>query len=384
MIKLRLSVISLFLSLGLMGCSSINPFSGSNELKPAPLVDFKPALGAAVIWKKNVASAEEASFRPAVSDGVVYSADTKGNLLAIAADSGETKWKATIPEGFTAGVGVEADTIAAISEGNKLFAFNAEGQPKWNIVLPSDSITPPVGVPGLILVRTIDYAVSAYSSESGALKWRYQRQLPSLTLRTPAPVSFTNGRVYAGFPGGKVVALDVTNGALTLEGTLSSSGGTTEIERIADITGTPQYNFREVCAAAFQARVGCLDSSTGRVVWSQEFSAPNGASVDDRYLVAANELGDLIAFSRSTGKESWRIATFQKRSPSTPVVVGRALVIGDYDGYLHFIDRDTGSTINRLKIGSKGLTGPAVAIDSTEFVVQTLSGELVKVAVNQP
>lgn len=384
MIKFRFPFLALCLSMGLVGCSSLNPFSGSDELKPAPLVDFQPALATAVVWEKSVASSDYASFRPAVFDDVVYAADTKGNLLAIANDSGELKWKASIPEGFTAGVGVEADTVAAISGGNKLFAFNAEGQPKWNIVLPSDSITPPVGVPGLILVRTIDYAISAYSSESGALKWRYQRQLPSLTLRTPAPVSFNNGRVYAGFPGGKVVALDAGNGALTLEGTLSSTGGTTEIERIADITGTPQYNFREVCAAAFQARVGCLDSSTGRVVWSQVFSAPNGASVDDRYLVAANELGDLIAFSRSTGKESWRIATFQKRSPSTPVVTGRALVIGDFAGYLHFIDRDTGSTINRLKIGSKGLTGPAVVVGGGELVVQTQSGELVKVAVNQP
>lgn len=372
------------LVLGLSACSSIslNPFSDSGALKPAPLAEFKPSLGVAVLWKKNVSPVDTDSFQPVVSDDVLYVADGKGMLRALDAASGAVRWEAKQDKGFTAGVGVTADTVAAVSAGNELYAFNFEGKAKWNITLPSDSVTPPLGVAGLIVVRTIDYAVSAYSSESGALMWRYQRQLPSLTLRNSSPVAFNNGRVYAGYPGGRVVGIDVNNGALVWEGSLGNTSGTTEIERISDVTGAPQYNFREVCAASFQGNVGCLDSTTGRLIWSQPMSAPSGASVDDRYLIAANELGDMLAFARGTGNQTWRIDTFQRRIPTTPTVAGRAVVVGDFEGYLHFIDRDTGKTLNRIKFGSKGLSSPAVAFGESNLVVQSKSGELAVLAVN--
>lgn len=364
----------------LAGCSSLNPFA-SSALKPAPLEDFVPDLGVKEVWSIEVGDSDEGTFRSAQEEGYLFAASGEGKLLALAAGTGKVLWTGKIDEGLSAGVAATADTVAVVDKKNALRAYDFSGKAKWATNLDTDVTTQPVGVAGLILVRTIDYAISAYSAESGGLVWRYQRQLPPLTLRGDMPITVNNGRVYAGFPGGRLVGVDINNGNLVWEGSLSTPAGTTEIERIADVTGAPSYNFREICAGSFQGSVGCLDSLTGKLVWSKNFSAPNGTSVDDRYLIANNELGDLFAFSRSGGKEVWRISNFQRRKPSTPVIVGRAAAIGDFEGYLHFINRDNGRTLARMRVGKESLTASPMVIDGEEMVVQSRDGKLVKLAV---
>ncbi|MDX1669499.1 MAG: outer membrane protein assembly factor BamB [Limnobacter sp.] len=367
-------------SVGLAACSSLNPFSGST-LEPAELQSFAPALEIEPLWQLDIGDSEQGAFAPAVRGEFLFAASGEGNLLAIASETGKVIWSREIEGGLSAGVAAGIDTVAVVDQSNTLRAYDFDGNSRWSIQLETDVTTPPLGEAGLILVRSIDYAVSAYSAQSGGLVWRYQRQLPALTLRSEIPVSINNGVIYAGFPGGRVVGLDFESGNLVWEGSLTTPTGTTEIERIADVTGAPIYNFREVCAGSFQGSVGCLDLNSGRTVWSVEFSAPNGASVDDRYVIANNELGDLYAFSRSGGREVWRIETLQRRSPTTPVVMGRAVAVGDYEGYVHFINRDDGATIARIRAGKEPLTSPPLKLSENLMVSQSRDGRLVMLAV---
>lgn len=364
----------------LAGCSSLNPFA-SSTLQPAKLQPYAEALDVQPVWQLDVGDSDLGVFVPATQGEFLFAASGEGNLLAIAPKTGKIIWSSQIKEGLSAGVGATADTVAVVDVNNNLRAFDFEGNAKWSIQLETDVTTQPIGEAGLILVRTIDYAVSAYSAQSGGLVWRYQRQLPPLTLRAEIPVAVNNGVVYAGFPGGRVVGLDFETGNLIWEGSLSTPSGTTEIERIADVTGAPTYNFREICAGSFQGSVGCLDLNSGRTVWSTEFSAPNGTSVDGRYLIASNEIGDLYAFSRSGGREVWRIQTLQRRGPTTPVVVGRAVAIGDYEGYLHFINRDDGATISRLRVGKEPLAASPFKLTESLLISQSRDGKLILLAV---
>lgn len=367
-------------AVSLTACSSLNPFS-SSSLEPAKLQSFAPALQVEPVWQLDVGDSEIGTFSPAVTSEFLFAASAEGNLVASAVKTGKVIWSQEIEGGLSAGVAASIDTVAVVDMQNNLRAFDLEGNSKWSIQLETDVTTPPYGAAGLILVRSIDYAVSAYSAQSGGLVWRFQRQLPPLTLRSDAQVSINNGVVYAGFPGGRVVGLDFETGNLVWEGSLTTPTGTTEIERIADVTGTPVYNFREVCAGSFQGSVGCLDLNSGRTIWSTPFSAPNGASVDDRYLIASNESGDLHAFSRSGGREVWRIETLQRRQPTTPVVTGRAVAVGDYEGYLHFINRDDGATIARIRVGKEPLTSSPLKLTENLLVSQSRDGRLVMLAV---
>lgn len=360
--------------------SSLNPFGG-NAVKAAQLQSFTPQIKVANAWSVDVGDSKQGAFAPALLDGTVYAASEEGQLLAIDKATGKTKWRIKVGSALKAGVAATADTVAVIDANNNLIAFDLAGKQKWQVAIGVDVSTVPTGAPGTLLVRGIDFSVIAYSASNGAQRWKYSRQLPPLTLRVNSPVDVNNARVYAGFPGGRLVSLDLTAGNVVWEGNLASPTGTTEIERISDVTGTPIYNFREVCAAAFQGKIGCLDSVSARPIWSTEFSAPNGTSVDDRYMIAPNELGDLFAFSRSGGKQVWKIDTFQRRQPTTPTVIGRAVAVGDFEGYMHFIDRDTGKTIARTRVGSTSFTSPAVSVENDALLVQSRGGNVALISV---
>lgn len=375
------SALLVFALLG--GCatiSNLNPF-GSSKLEPAELQSFTPQLKVANVWSVDVGDSEQGNFAPVLFESTVYAASEEGQLLAIDKETGKIKWKVEVDSQLKAGVAATLDTVAVIDVNNNLLAFDAAGKQKWQVSVGSDVSSVPIGAAGTILVRGIDFSVIAYSASNGAQRWKYTRQLPPLTLRVNSPVDVNNARVYAGFPGGRLVALDLNSGAVSWEGTLATPSGTTEIERIADITGTPVYNFREVCAAAFQGKLGCLDAVSARPVWTVDFSAPNGASVDDRYMIAANESGDLFAFSRSGGKQVWRIETFQRRLPTTPTVIGRAVAVGDFEGYVHFIERDTGKTIARTKVGSTTFTSQPVPVETDAVIVQSRGGSVALISV---
>ncbi|HEX4879336.1 MAG TPA: outer membrane protein assembly factor BamB [Limnobacter sp.] len=360
------------------GCStlsSLNPF-GSGAVKPAELKSFTPALKVSTAWKTDIGDSEQGFFTPAVMDDTVYVASQAGQVRALSKSTGQVKWSVKTETKLKSGVAATVDTVAVVDVGNRLIAFDTAGKQKWTVNLGTEVTTVPTAAVGNIVVRGIDFSVMAFATENGAQRWKYSRQLPPLTLRINSPVDVNNARVYAGFPGGRLVSLDLNTGSVVWEGTLASPTGTTEIERITDVTGTPVYNFREVCAASFQGKIGCLDAVSARPVWSVDFSAPEGASVDDRYMIAANELGDLFAFSRTGGKQVWRVENFQRRAPTTPAVAGRAAVIGDFEGYVHFIDRDTGKTIARARAGSKALTSAPIALDGNMVLVQSRNGDV--------
>jgi outer membrane protein assembly factor BamB len=355
--------------------SSFNPF-GDSKLKPAEIKTFTPEINVISSWSVDVGNSVQGNFSPALLGSIVYAASEDGYLVAINKSSGKINWKVKLPNKLKAGVAVAADTIAVVDVNNNLIAFDIQGKQKWQVGTGVDIHSVPVGAPGTVLVRGIDFSVIAFSTSNGAQRWKYVRQLPPLTLRTNTSLDVNNARVYAGFPGGRLVALDLNSGSISWEGVLTSPTGTTEIERIADVTGTPIYSFREVCAASFQGKLGCLDAVSARPLWSVDFSAPNGLSVDDRYVIASNESGDLFAYSRSGGKLVWRMETLQRRVPSTPTSIGRAVAISDFEGYIHFIERDTGKTIGRTKVGSTYFTSQPVTIEGEGLLVQSRGGSV--------
>lgn len=377
------TVMALGVSAVLSGCSwvnALNPFSDAS-VKPAPLVDFSPEVKLNKSWTVDVGNSEQGVFAPVAYEGAVYAASAEGFVFGIEQQTGKVRWKVKTDRKLKTGVAVTADTVVVIDVNNQVLAFDFNGKSKWKVNLETEVDSLPVGAADTILLRPIDFSVLALSSDTGTQRWTYSRQLPVLTLRIQMLVDVKNNRVFAGFPGGRLVGLDLTSGSMVWEGVLSSPKGTTEIERISDITGSPVYNFREVCAASFQGKVGCLDTTNGKAVWSADFSSPNGLSVDDRYLIAANEKGDLFAFSRAAGKQTWRVSNFQRRLPTTPLAIGRAVAVGDFEGYVHFVDRDTGKTIARTSVGSAAFSSPPQNAGADQLLVQSRKGNLALISV---
>ena len=373
--SLKIALAGAGAALALSACSTldkINPFN-SVEFPPARLQDFKATLTPKVLWKNTTGKTETGVFQPVVLAGVVYVASQDGVIQAFDQATGKIRWRADVKTRLLAGVAATADTVVVVAPKGDVLAFDTDGKPRWKTNVGTEIFTPPAAAAGVIMIKVSDGRLLAYEADSGARRWAYARQNPTLTLRSVDGIAINGNLSVAGFPGGKMLAFSTVTGNLRWESSVANPKGATEIERIADVVGTPVVSSREACAATFQGRLGCFDLNNGNAVWTREFSTPVGFSFDDRYAIGPDEKGDIYAFSRDGGTNVWKLEALQRRQPSVPVVMGRSVVIADFEGYLHWVGRDDGKLLARFRPDGEPVSGPMVVSDKTLFV-QTRNG----------
>ena len=121
----------------------------------------------------------------------------------------------------------------------EVLAYDGTGKEIWKAQLNSDVLSAPQVEQDIVIVRSGDGRVFGLDAATGARNWVYQRTLPALTVRTHVSVQPYRGAVFAGFPGGRLVAISASNGNLIWEATVALPKGATELERVADVTSIP-------------------------------------------------------------------------------------------------------------------------------------------------
>jgi outer membrane protein assembly factor BamB len=133
---------------------------------------------------------------------------------------------------------------------------------------------------------------------------------------------------------------------------------------------------REVCVAAYQGRVACYEAASGRQSWARDLSSITGVSLDARYAYVSDDRGALHALDRSNGRSVWKQDKLFLRQLSLPVALGNALAVGDFEGYVHFLSRDSGTLIARHAAGRSAIRAAPVALPPSSWLVQTQDGGL--------
>jgi outer membrane protein assembly factor BamB len=354
--------------------------SGTPGPKPAdpPRID-KPQQ-VRVLWSTNVGAAQRFTFVPALAGESVYAAARDGTVTRLDAAKGEVRWRVSLELRLSGGVGADASTVAVASEEGEVVALDAQtGKVRWRARVSSEVLAPPAVGAGLVLVRSIDNRVFAFGADDGKRRWVYQRVPTSLVVRAPAGITIAGELAFAGFPGGKLAALALANGGVRWEATVAAPKGSTELERVTDVIGEPATQGREVCAAAYRGRVACFDAVTGRQLWARELASLSGVTLDARYAFVADERGAVHALDRSNGQSVWKQDRLAHRQLSAPLAGGEAVAVGDFEGYVHFLARDSGAFIARHETNGGAVRAAPVPLRSG-LLVQTEEGGLFALA----
>ncbi|MFZ6772219.1 outer membrane protein assembly factor BamB [Undibacterium sp. SXout7W] len=374
------SIVAVCVLAGCSSLSSLNPFASKPDAKTAPaaLIEFKQTKLMRQKWSIAVGNAGNYLFSPGVDGSDIYAASNDGTVAKINAN-GQIVWKINAGMRLTAGVGVASNTVVVAGEKGALLAFAEDGRLRWKVQDSTEILSAPVVGQGLVIVRSIDNKITAYDAESGARKWSVERPLPSLTLRTMPGLAIVGQQVVVALPGGRMVALALSNGGIKWEAVVGEPKGSTELERVADVSGSPAIVGRDVCAAAYQGRVGCYDVVTGSSRWFKALSSEVGVSADERFVFAVDASGILNAYLRDGGASAWRNDKLSYRKLSSPTSFDRAVAVGDLAGYVHLLSREDGSFIGRVSTdGSQILAAPIVV--GSSLIVQTKSGSVVAFA----
>jgi outer membrane protein assembly factor BamB len=297
-------------------------------------------------------------------------------VARLEAASGKVAWRVELDARLSAGVGANERTVVVATDRGDVFALDAEtGKPRWRARVSSEVLAPPRLGGGLVVARSADSRVFAFGEDDGKRRWVYQRASTSLMVRAPAGITVHEGSVYAGFPGGKLVALALASGGPRWEATVALPKGTTELERVTDVVGEPVAVGREVCAAAFQGRVACFDTRNGNQLWARDLSTVTGVAVDARYAYVSDDRGAVHALDRSSGRSLWKQDRLAHRQLTVPLPLGAEIAVGDLEGYVHLLARETGAFEARAATDDSPLRAAPLAVPGG-FVVQTQAGTL--------
>ena len=364
------------------GCSTIerfNPFAASPTQKMAELQAFDVRAEARIVWKESVGKADDYVFTPAIVGRSVYAAGARGDVLRI--EDGSVRWRINAGQNLSGGVGTDGRLVVVGSPKGDVIAFDAaDGKEKWRARVSSDILAAPAVDGGLVVVRSGDNRVYGFDAIDGKRKWVYQRATPALSLRSFAAPLLDNNYAFAGFPGGKIVAITTNNGAQAWEGAVALPKGTTELDRVADITAAPIISGRQICGVAYQGRVACFDLGTGQLAWAREMSSSAGLTADSRFVYVSDDKGSVHALDQSSGASIWKQDKLFLRQLSAPAAAGRWVAVADVKGVVHILDRDDGSFAARTTTDGTPVTAPIQVLDN-KFLVQTRGGSLMAIEV---
>ncbi len=379
-------VFALLAVLALSGCQTVTGWwndwfgAASPKEKPAALPEIRNVLPVSVGARADVGAAGIYSFRPALLGETVYAANHDGRItrlgLAGLREIGRTDTKHKL----SGGVGAGNDLVVVGTPKGEVLAFDAQGQPRWQARVTSEVMSAPVVAGEVVLVRSADSRIFALHAADGSRKWMYQRATPALTLRSFAGLIVDRNGVFAGFGGGKLVAIDLDSGAVGWEASVALPRGVSELERIADVTSNPQLDGSTICAVAYQGRVACFDVQTGNLIWARDMSSIAGLALDARAVYVVDVKGTVHALDKARGAYLWKQERLANRQLSTPLLYRGHVVVGDLQGYVHFLSREDGSFAARVETDGSPIRVAPLATPGG-VLVQTLKGGLTLIQV---
>lgn len=345
--------------------------AGHEKPKPQDLGPNTALIGIRSAWTSN---AGEVGFplNIQILENVLYVAGSEGVVAAIDARTGGDVWRVALGTALSAGVGADGRYASVVSRENELITLNA-GREVWRQRLAAVTLTAPLVAGDRVFILSADRSVSAFDAASGRKLWQQQRSGDALVLAQAGVIVAVGDTLVVG-QGGKLVGMNPQNGNNRWESTIASSRGTNEVERLVDLVSGMSRVGDQICVRAFQSSVGCVDAAKGAFIWSKPASGSTGVHGDDTVVLGTENDGRIRAWRRTDGEQLWKSDRLRHRSLSAPLLVGRALVVGDNSGTLHFLSRQDGEPLNRMDTdGSPVVAGP-VLVGQTVVAVTKRGG----------
>jgi len=356
------------------GCAAFDRlFSTSdNTAPPAELVDFEPTVKIRTVWQRSVGSGAGNLFlklRPAIDGEHVYAATRDGSVRAFDARTGDSVWDTDTDSPLSGGPGVgDGLVLVGTSEGEVLALDETDGTLKWRTRVSSEVLSAPQASNGVAVARTIDGKLFGMSILDGSRLWVYDRTAPVLTLRGTSSPSLVEGTAIAGFDSGQMVAIALDNGQPLWETRIAVPRGRSELERMVDIDADPVIDGDAVYAVTYQGQVAALELYSGQIIWRRDMSSHSGLGVGPENVYVTDDSSHIWALNRSNSASMWRQAKLEARRVSPPAVFDRYVVVGDFDGYVHWLRRQDGQFAARVRVDSSSIVAAPVATSFAVYV----------------
>ena len=374
--KLSKTLILCVAAFSVTACSTISDwFADEEELEVRRLEPIVEQFVPQEIWERDIGHGVDDYFsrlRPAVAYGKVYAANRQGDVYALEQDTGNVVWErnfATFPnEGFFSGLsslwssGVSAkiaggmtvvvDTLYFGTEDGYVYALNAQtGDTKWQSNVRGEVLAAPAVDSGIVVVSTGAGSLIGLNVTDGEEAWRYDNEVPPLSLRGISNPVAANGGAIVGTATGKLQVNIIDSGVIAWEAAVTTPSGATELERIVDIDSQPIVLGGSVYTISYDGTLASIELRSGRIVWKREYASYQSVALQGNSLYVVDNNSNIYAIDRRNGVELWSQGRLKSRNLTGAAPVDDYIVVGDEFGFLHWLDQSEGNIVARYELG---------------------------------
>ncbi len=373
----------------LAGCGVTNILSDGDSdqaVPPSKLVNFNAVVNVKTLWREDFGGADDHFLRltPRVDAERVYLASHEGGVAAFDLATGREVWQRMLREPITGGPGVGDGVVAVGTKEGNVFAFDAEqGSARWRVRVSSEVLSSPAVGDGTVAARTGDGKLYALEADDGEVRWVFDREVPLLSLRGASTPLIANDILYAGYDSGRMVALELDSGEALWEFRIAIPTGRSELERIVDIDSDITLVGGMLYGASYQGKVGAVSANLGQIDWTRDISSHAGLAVDEAHVYVVDEFDHIWALARDTGNSVWKQEGLSARNLSPPALWNGLLVVGDYAGFVHFLDPGSGAFLARGRVGDARILVAPIGTDKG-VIIYTSEGELALLTLRAP
>lgn len=366
------------------GCSTVRGwFSGDDDdakpTEPAKLTEFAQTATVQRLWSAKAGKGEGrigARQHPTIADGRVYAAAVEGGVRAFDLQSGATLWHYASDLPLSGGPGAGDGVVAVGSlEGDVIALDAATGAQRWSAKIKNEVIAAPAVGQGMVVVHGNDGSVTAFDIASGDQRWNWNIEQPSLSVRGSSGITLGPGLAFVGNDNGTIAALSLSDGRVLWQQQVSSADGRSELDRMADVDGAPVLDGAVLFATSYKGETVAIEGPSGRVMWAADQGGSGVAGVASNLVVVSDQAGQVHGLDKASGGGMWQQNALLRRNLSAAAVQGNYAVVGDYDGYLHWLNLSDGALAARTRSGGEAIKGAPQVADGV-LVVQNINGEL--------
>ncbi|MCB1752137.1 MAG: outer membrane protein assembly factor BamB [Gammaproteobacteria bacterium] len=366
----------LLVTLLLGGCGSMNPLNWISPDEPndppAELVELKNQVDIRQLWSSSLGGGTDGKrvkLVAALDLGRLYLAASKGEVASIDVESGKRIWEVDTELEISGGPGAGDGLVLIGTSDAELVALDADnGEERWRTRVSSEILSVPKTGNGVVVVHTVDGKLFGFDATEGKQIWIYDRSVPVLTLHGSGSPVISADMVICGFSSGKLVGLDLASGTVRWETNLGIPSGRSELERMVDIDGDPLVVGSAIFATTFQGDMAAVSRDSGQVYWRKKLSSFVGPGADWRSLYVADAAGQVWAIQPNSGAALWKNSDLLNRWLSPPVVLGEYVIVGDFEGYVHWLSSSDGRLVGRVRVGDDPISSRPVVYNDRLYV----------------
>lgn len=369
-----LSAVMLAILTTLTGCSGIERRSEAPKKQELPEI-AATQVHAKLGWSQKVGTGvgkADVKLQLAGTENIIVASDAKGRVMAMERATGKQLWQITLKAPLSAGPAVADGKVFLGSSQAEVIALNlTDGAELWRAPATSEILAAPVAQDGMVFVHTLDGGLAALEASNGKQLWKFSLNIPPLMLRHSSTPVVTSDYVISGFASGKVVAINRIDGSVDWAQDVSLPKGRSDIQRMVDVSAMPIVSQDMVYAVAYQGNLAAFALKSGQPIWSREISSYVGMALakDVLYVVATD--GEILAIDKFTGNTLWQQPQLKGRRLSRPVIQkiqATYVVVGDVDGYLHWLNAEQGQIVGRLKVADQSIEAEPMVYPEALYV----------------